>query len=144
MTPTLAELRYKCKRYAAKPDLVQLIAVPRKRKPRELKEPKTPLHALFVRRVEEELKLRTLNTNSIKKFGAKQRTVWDAIYSGSDIRLSTIYKIATALGMMEAWPLLKERDSNNVIDLPETPKPITGQTEQSPGKKSGVRKKPSR
>jgi hypothetical protein len=64
------------------------------------------LHALFVRRVKEELKFRKLNPHSLEEYGIKQRTLADVL-CGADPRLSTIRNVATALGM-KAADLLRE------------------------------------
>lgn len=76
------------------------------------------LHALFVRRVREELKARGLNPHSLEEFGIKQRTLADVL-RGADPRLSTVRSAAVALGM-KAADLLREgpdRRITNVTDL---------------------------
>jgi len=107
MTGTLADNRYNCKRYAANEVLRHGKPVGKSRKPRQPKEPKSWLHALFIRRLHEELKARDLNPNRLHELGAKQRTVADAL-RGSDPRLSTILKVAQAMGMASPADLLRE------------------------------------
>jgi hypothetical protein len=108
--------------------------------------PKTPLHALFVRRLREEMGARRLNPYAMKEYGAVQRTLADALKIGTDVRLSTIYKAATALGL-EAWQLLKERDdvakAHNVTQFPPLPS-IAGRDDTAQSKKAADRKKASR
>lgn len=77
----------------------------------------TALHALFVRRVREEMTARGLNPNRLQDYGIRQRTLAD-ILNGADPRLSTIYAAATALGMKGA-DLLREGPEKRVIKLAE-------------------------
>lgn len=98
----------------------------RTRKRREAKPPLTADHALFVRRVREEMKARGLNPNRLEEYGVKQRTLADVL-RGADPRLSTIHAAAKALGMKTA-DLLREgadmRITSKVTDLHPPRSPI--------------------
>lgn len=111
------ENRYLCKRTAARLVFGQVNPMGRQRKPRERKEPKSELHALFARRVQEELDRRELTATGLQKYGAVQRTLWDVLNAGSDPRLSTIRKTAKALGMNAAADLLREGPDKRVINM---------------------------
>jgi hypothetical protein len=116
------------------------MGVGRRRKPREHKPPLTPLHALFVRRVNEELADKKLNATNLQDYGAVQRTLWDVLNIASDPRLSTLYRTATALGM-ELHQLLRERQeskrvSSNVTQFPSRPEIVP----TSAGEPDGRRK----
>lgn len=79
----------------------------------------TPLHALFIRRVNEEMRARKLNPNRLKEYGVKTRTLADVL-NGADPKLSTIYAVAKAMGIMSPADLLREgadRRANVVIPL---------------------------
>lgn len=97
------------------------------RKPAKTKPPKTPLQALFMARLEEELQKRSLNPNQLGKrgktlkIGNVQRQAQDILNGISDPRLETIYKICRALEKIEPWELLQHSDGtrNNVIVLPD-------------------------
>lgn len=88
----------------------------RTRKPRNPKEPLTPLHALFVRRVREEMQSRQLNPNKLKDYGVKQRTLADVLL-GADPRLSTIQATAKALGIQSPADLLREGMDKRITKL---------------------------
>jgi hypothetical protein len=121
---TLAENRYLCKRNAANQVLRHRCPMGKTRKRREPKPPATPVHALFVRRVREEMKARGLNPLKLEEYGIKQRTLADVL-RGADPRLSTIYAAARALGMNTADLLREGPDKrvNTVTNLhpPRTP-----------------------
>lgn len=144
MTATLADSRIVGKRNAANADLGQCQSVGRPRI-RKRKEPRTPAHALFVRRVREEMAARLLNPNSLEPYGIKQRTLADAL-DGTDLRLSTIYATAKALGL-ETWQLLQDpavkSAGANIVHL-RTPKPVFGSDDKIPIGKSSYRKKTKR
>lgn len=146
MTGTLAEARYKSKRYAAKSDFRQVSGVPRPRKtPKIRREPKSRTHAIFMRRLQEELDDKKLNPNSLEAYGGVQRTLQDAL-DGADSRLSTIHRAATALGL-DAWQLLKDRQTNqstgsNVAPFPPPSPMLT--SENHPTRRRGDRKKARR
>jgi hypothetical protein len=91
------------------------------RKRREPKPPATPVHALFVRRVREEMKARDLNPLRLEEYGIKQRTLADVL-RGADPRLSTVYAAARALGMNTA-DLLREGPGKR-LESPTTPTPL--------------------
>src|SRR4051812_629396 len=114
----LAESRYFCKRSAANPTVRHFLPMGRTRKRREPKPPATPVHALFVRRVRDEMKARGLNPLKLAEYGIKQRTLADVL-RGADPRLSTVYAAARALGM-NAADLLREgpdKRAANVTNL---------------------------
>lgn len=147
MAEILAEYRYLSKRSAANGGFGQLKGVARPRKHRPPKPPLTPLHALFVRRVKEELEDKKLNATNLQDYGAVQRTLWDVLNIASDPRLSTLYRTATALGM-EASQLLRERQeskqfSSNVTPFPESPSMTikSGSEPVSPRKATDRKKK---
>lgn len=143
MDTILAEARYNCKRYAAKSKLGQVSGVPRPRKtPKVRKEPKTTSHAIFMRRIKEELEEKKLNPNALEAFGAVQRTLQDAL-DGADSRLSTIHRTAKALGL-DAWQLLKDRQNEqapggNVTKFPPASPMLS--REDHPARRRGDRKK---
>lgn len=120
----LVENRYDCKRYAAKPPFGHGSDMPRQGKPKARKPPKTEIHSLLARRIDEEMKRRQLNANQLKKYGGVQRTIWDLLNIGSDPRLSTIIKTATALGMKPADLLREGPDRRIVIPLHNSPPPM--------------------
>lgn len=122
-TDTLAENRYDCKRYAAKPTFGHVSGMPRHGKQKPRKPPKTEVHALLARRIEEEMDRRGLNANKMKKYGGVQRTIWDLLNAGSDPRLSTIVKIATALGGMKPADLLREGPERRIVIPLHPPNP---------------------
>lgn len=124
MTHRLAENRYDCKRYAAKAHLGQVSDMPRPGKPKAKKPPKTEIHSLLARRIEEEMGKRTLNAHSLQRYGAVQRTIWDLLNAGSDPRLSTIIKVATALGLKPADLLREGAERRIVIPLHAPPPPM--------------------
>ena len=74
------------------------------------KSPKTPLQALFLRRVQQELDARGLSQNALcgRVGGLKQRTLND-VMNGADPRLETVYQVATALGI-NPWHLFVEAE----------------------------------
>lgn len=111
---TLAEYHYKVKRHAANRPLRHVSGMPRPGRPKVRKPPRSEMHALLARRIEEEMGRRTLNANQLKKYGAVQRTIWDLLNIGSDPRLSTIVKIATALGLKTA-DLLREGPERRIV-----------------------------
>lgn len=139
----LAEPRYLCKpnikRRAASQSSRHFSAMGRTRHRREPKPPATPVHALFVRRVREEMKARELNPLRLAEYGIKQRTLADVL-RGADPRLSTVYAAARALGM-NAADLLREGPSkraiSNVTDLHPPRKPML----PTPAESSTDRKK---
>ena len=95
------------------------------------------------------MKDRRLNPNALKDYGAVQRTLADALKIGTDVRLSTIYKAARALGI-EAWQLLKEREQSlkhvaghNVTQFPEPPS-IAGPADITHSRKTADRKRSAR
>jgi len=94
----------------------------RQRQPRPPKPPMSELHALFVRRVREEMKARALNPHKLEEYGIKQRTLADVL-RGADPRLSTVHAAATALGM-KAADLLREGAGHRstVVQMPRTPR----------------------
>jgi hypothetical protein len=151
MAEILAEYRYFCKRSAANGGLGHRKGVGRPRKQRQHKPPLTSLHALFVRRVNEELAAKKLNATNLQEYGAVQRTLWDVLNTATDPRLSTLYRTATALGM-EPHQLLRERErqeskqvSGNVAQFPSRPEIVpTNEGEPVSPRKLADRKKKRR
>lgn len=131
MGELLAENRYLRKRSAANSKKSHRDGVAGRTRERRKREPKTPLQALFIRRVGEELhrlgwSVNELGVKSKSLGGAPQRTIAD-VMSGADPRLETVYQIATALGL-PAYQLLTESDGkrqsrfpDNVRELPKPP-----------------------
>lgn len=62
------------------------------------KAPKNPLHAIFLRRLHQELEERGLSVNALsdRLYAPPQRTLAD-VMNGADPRLSTIYGLCVAL-----------------------------------------------
>lgn len=79
-----------------------------------------------MRRVQEELDVRSIKANRLALYGVKQKTL-DDLLSGAEPRIGTVYTVAKALGL-EAWELLTERSdaSGKVVHLPAPPLPISG------------------
>jgi hypothetical protein len=144
ITSNLADYRYLSKRNAATSALGQLCAMGRIRKKRPPREPMTELHALFVRRVREEMKARGLNPHQLEEYGVKQRTLADTL-RGTDPRLSTIYETARALGMKAADLLREGQDKriSGVIPL-HGPQPRMIPESSAATGKAGDRKKRTR
>lgn len=112
------------------------------------KAPKTDTQALFIKRVEEELKRLQISRNELsRRVGAPSQSTLNEILNGAEARLTQIHKIATALGV-QVWELFKERQAvgesrqpgNNVRKLPDFP-PIIGQQAKPPVIKAHDRKK---
>lgn len=81
------------------------------RKKREPKSPETPLQAIFIKRVREELESRqwSLLTLATRHGGPAYKTLHDAIERGAVPGMTLIYKTAFALEM-QPFELLRESD----------------------------------
>lgn len=118
---SLAENRYQSKRYAVSREKGHLFRMAAK-----VKEPKTPLQALFLKRVQEEMDKRGLSRAGLSgRTGGPSQTTFNDTMRGSDPRLETVYEIATALGI-QAWQLLRESadvERENVTNVKNFPQP---------------------
>lgn len=70
------------------------------------------------------MEARQLSQNDMEDYGAKQRTISDVL-AGADVRISTIYSVVKALGIMDPSVLFRERDAmpqnRNVSSFPAQP-----------------------
>lgn len=112
----------------------------------KLKEPKTDLQRLFLKRVQEELDRRGLSRKALsERAGGPSQTTFNDTMRGSDPRLKTVHEIATALGI-QAWQLLRESADverekvTNIKNFPQREKMI-GKRGKSSLKKQSDRSK---
>lgn len=94
------------------------------------KKPKTPLQALFLSRVEEELEKQELSRSGLcRRPGGPSQSTFNEVMNGSDPRLETVAEIAAALDV-PAWTLLThktaapQQHSDGIYRFPSVPKSI--------------------
>jgi hypothetical protein len=117
MGKTLPENRYERKRYAVNQDFRQIAVV---RKPGKKREIRSPLQAVFLKRVQEEMANQRINPNQLsKRVGAPRQTTINDVMLGADPRLETVHGIAIALGVPAVSLLTESRTA--VHQLPGYP-----------------------
>lgn len=134
----IAVPRLLVKRPAANPIFRQSNAMagrPRQEKPRE---PSCELHALFLRRVKEEIARLEISSDrqleNRNESGLPQRTISETLRKQADPKTLNISRFAKSLGV-QPWELLVERDEAERMKI-STLKPIPAVTKYlSPGQR---------
>lgn len=76
---------------------------------------RSPLQAVFMRRVEEEMRNQGISRNQLaQRVGAPPQTTLNDVMLGADPRLETVYGVAVALGVAPV-SLLTESTTNSGI-----------------------------
>jgi transcriptional regulator with XRE-family HTH domain len=109
------------------------------------REIRSPLQAVFLRRVEEEMRNQGISRNQLaKRVGAPPQTTLNDVMLGADPRLETVYGVAVALGVAPVSLLTESTTNAGIIyKLPVYPK-IAIASEPSPVAKRRDRKKSGR
>lgn len=108
---------------------------------KRVREIRSDLQGVFLRRVKEELARQQLSQNQLsRRDGAPAQKTINDVLNGADPRLETVQAFANALGVPVVALLLDVRSSGNVHKLPGYPKIGENPTE-SIGKKEGDRNK---
>lgn len=112
-TTILAIPRLSVKRYAANILFRQSPAVAGRKRETKVLEPSSPLHALFLKRVREEMERLQVTAGrqleNRNQSGLPQRTISDTLGTQRDPMLLTVFRISNALGV-QPWELLVERE----------------------------------
>lgn len=136
---TLAENRLQRKRQTVSTEKGHRYPMRKQGKRREIR---SPLQAIFLKRVEEELQRQGLSRAQLaKRVGAPPQTTLNDVMLGADPRLETVYGVATALGI-PAISLLTE-SSASLHRLPSYPS-ISSASSHTPKQKTQDRKKSGR
>jgi transcriptional regulator with XRE-family HTH domain len=113
------------------------------KKPGRKREIRSPLQAVFLKRVDEEMKKQGISRNQLaQRVGAPPQTTLNDVMLGADPRLETVFGFAVALGVAPVSLLTESTTQTGIIyKLPVYPKIATA-SEPATSKKRRDRKKP--